>query len=188
MPNGKPGDWLKIDGDIVPCRRGLHLCRRGDLVSWLGPVIYEAEYRGEKIVADNKIVVAEARLLRQLPGWNERTARLFAADCAERALKRERKAGREPDPRSWAAVRAARAYADGEIDKTQLAAAWDAAWVAAGAAAWDAARAAAWDAAWDAARAAAWAAAGAAAWDAAGDPERRWQTKRLLEYANGTRA
>jgi hypothetical protein len=51
----------------------------------------------------------------------------------------------------------------------------DAAWAAAGAAAWDAARAAAGAAAWDAARAAAgaaawdaaWAAAGAAAWDAA---------------------
>jgi hypothetical protein len=61
------------------------------------------------------------------------------------------------------------------------AAAWDAAWDAAGAAArdaagaaaWDAAGAAAgaaaWDAAWDAAGAAAWDAAGAAAWDAARD-------------------
>ena len=32
------------------------------------------------------------------------TVRLFAADCAERALVRQRKAGREPDQRSWEAV------------------------------------------------------------------------------------
>ena len=30
-------------------------------------------------------------------------ARLWAADCALRALLRERTAGREPDPRSWEA-------------------------------------------------------------------------------------
>ena len=47
------------------------------------------------------------------------------------------------------------------------AAARDAAWAAAGGAAWDAAWAAARDAAWAAARDAAWAAAGGAAWDAA---------------------
>ena len=40
--------------------------------------------------------------------------RLFACDCAERALSRERDAGREPDPRSWAAVEIARRYARGE--------------------------------------------------------------------------
>jgi RimJ/RimL family protein N-acetyltransferase len=34
--------------------------------------------------------------------------REFAADCAERALLRERAAGREPDPRSWAAIAVAR--------------------------------------------------------------------------------
>ncbi|GGG51478.1 hypothetical protein GCM10010964_43360 [Caldovatus sediminis] len=66
-----------------------------------------------------------------------------------------------------------------EAAQRDAAAAWDAAWAAAGAAAWAAraaARAAAWDAAraaaraaaWDAARVAAWVAAGDAAWAAAG--------------------
>jgi hypothetical protein len=73
------------------------------------------------------------------------------------------------------------------------AAAWDAAWDAAGAAAWDAARAAAGAAAWDAARAAAgdaagdaaWAAAWAAAWDAAGDAagDALADTKRELQQS-----
>ncbi|MHB8742593.1 MAG: DUF7666 domain-containing protein [Sulfuricaulis sp.] len=209
LPNkGKPGKWLTVKGDIKPCVRGLHLCRPKDLLDWLGPEIYEAEARGTIVTAPDKIAVSDARLLRKLPGWNDRTARLFAADCAERALKRERKNNREPNPRSWAAVEAARAFANGEISAAAWAAARDAAWAAAWDAAEDAARAAAWAAARDAARAAAWAAARAAAWaaardaawaapqaaawaaarDAAWDAERRWQTKRLLEYATGVRA
>jgi len=56
--------------------------------------------------------------------------------------------------------------------RSDAAAAWDAARVAAWDAAWDAARVAAWDAAWDAARVAARAAAGVAAWDAARDAAR----------------
>lgn len=45
-----------------------------------------------------------------LPDW---TWRLFAADCAERALVRARADGREPDRRSWEAVRVARDHALG---------------------------------------------------------------------------
>jgi hypothetical protein len=67
----------------------------------------------------------------------------------------------------------ANARATCEEAKKQGAAAWAAAWAAAGAAAWDAAGdaagAAAWAAAGDAAWDAAWAAAGDAAWDAAWD-------------------
>ena len=80
----------------------------------------------------------------------------LACRFAEAALEAERSAGREPDPRSWAAIAAKRAWLRGEIDDEDLAAAW----AAAGDAAWaarDAARDAAWAAAWaarDAARAA----------------------------------
>jgi hypothetical protein len=207
LPNGNPGEWLAVSGELEPCRHGLHLCRRSDLIHWLGPVIYLAEHEGEKIIAKDKIVVRKARLLSRLDTWNETTARLFAADCAERALKNERKAGREPDERSWEAVRVARLYARGEVDDAARAATWaaarDAARDAASTAAGDAARAAwaagaaAWAAgaaAW-AAGAAAWAAASTAAWDAALDAagahdraaERKWQTHRLFEYLDGVR-
>jgi hypothetical protein len=103
-----------------------------------------------------------------------RQRRLFACECAERALTLID----NPDPRSVEAIRVARAYAVGEATDQQLAAAraeaWDAAWDAASSAAraeaWDAASSAAWDAAsaeaWDAASSAAWAAASAEAWDA----------------------
>ena len=46
--------------------------------------------------------------------------RLFACDCAERALLREREAGREPDDRSWNAVRVAREYAMGRATDEEL--------------------------------------------------------------------
>ena len=115
--------------------------------------------------------------------------RLFSADCAERALLRERKGGCEPAPRSLAAIEIARRFAYGEATEGELhtaacaaAAAGDTAAAAAYAtacaadAAYDAADAyaaahaahAASAAAWASARAAAWASARAAA-DAAAD-------------------
>ncbi len=189
LPKGKrPGKWMSpIEGDLVPCKNGYHLCRETDLLEWLGPAIFEVEHRGEMVEATNKIVVREARLIRKCSGWNETTARLFAADCAERVLPIfERQHPDDNRPRKC--IEAARAYARGEIDAAARAAAWAAAWDAAWAAAGAAARAAAWaaarDAAWYAAGYAA--AAGGAARDAAraaaGDAEQEWQRKRLLEY------
>lgn len=74
----------------------------------------------------------------------EKIQLLFAADCEERALKREQEQGRKPDPRSWAAVEVARRYARGKATEEELeaakAAARAAAW-AGGEAAWEAARA-----------------------------------------------
>ena len=90
-----------------------------------------------------------------------RTLRYFSCDCAERALERERREGREPDPRSWEAVRVSRLYAAGKATKEELAAA-----EAAGAAVWTAA-----------ARAAAEAVAEAAG--VAREAERRWQVEHL---------
>jgi hypothetical protein len=189
--NGKPGKWLRVEGDLVPCENGIHLCRPDQLVEWLGPTIWLAEAGKERIDAGDKIVVRRARLLSKVEAWDDKSARLFAADCAHRALMRERRAGREPDKRSWDAVRIARNYARGKATAEQRAAAWAAAWAAARDAAW----AAAWDAAWAAAGAAAGDAAGAAAGDAAGAAagdvtsmylrtraERQWQTKRLMRY------
>ena len=175
--DGDPGDWMPPIADIKLCKRGYHLCRPDDLVRWLGPIICVAEYRGKRVDGDDKIVVAEARLLRQCVGWNERTVRLFACDCAEHVLPLfERWWPNDTRPRNC--ILLARRYADGQTTRQELAAAW--------AAAGDAARAAAWAAAGDAARAAARAAAGDAARAAAGDAELEWQTTTLLQYVEGT--
>jgi len=178
------GEWMPaIQGDLEPCSHGYHLCREQDLLRWLGPAIFEAEYRGEMIEAEDKIVVREARLLRQVETWTERTARLFACDCAERVVDL---CGDDPRPRR--AIDVARRYAGGEATEVELAAARDAARAAerdaARAAERDAARAAAWAAERDAARAAAW----AAERDAARAAERKWQSGRLMEYLNGNGA
>jgi len=177
-----PGEWMPpIEGELAPCENGYHGCREQDLVKWLGPTIYEMEVRGERIDDEDKIVVREARLLRKLDTWNERTARLFACDCAEAVLHIfEEEYPDDHGPRQ--AIEVARRYANGGATDEELAAAWDAAW----AAAWDAARDAAWDAAraaaLAAARAAALAAAWAAAWTAARDAARDVQTELLVTY------
>ncbi|HUW15387.1 MAG TPA: hypothetical protein VM537_37095 [Anaerolineae bacterium] len=162
--NGKPGKWWKVRGKLVPCHNGLHLCRESDLLRWVSQDLYEVEHRGELIEADDKVVAREARLVKHLDGWNLQTTRLWAADCAERALARVG----NPDPRSVAAVWVTRAVAYGLADR---AAAWSAA-----SAAESAARSAA-----ESTESAAWSAVWSAAWSAA----RRWQCARLLEYARG---
>ncbi len=50
LPKGKrPGRWMApIKGELVPCENGYHLCRETDLLEWLGPAIFEVEYRVPK--------------------------------------------------------------------------------------------------------------------------------------------
>ena len=159
-----PPKWMPKINKPEPCVRGYHLVTISQLINWLGPQIWIAEGRGETVSDSTKSVWAQARLIRKT-AWTSRTARLFAADCAEHVLHLyESKYSNDDRPRK--AIEAAR-----HGNAKQRDAAWAAAWDAAGAAARaardaarDAARAAAWAAAWDAARAAAW-----AAWDAAGD-------------------
>ena len=170
------GGWMpRIDG-IEPCKRGYHLCDGElQLVEWVGPSIWEAEWRGDRIDAGDKIVVSEARLVRKLATWNDRTARLFACDCAERVLGLFE--SKYPDSRPRTAIEVSRRFAVGDASRAEL----DAAWVAARDAARDAARVAARDAAWVAAGVAARGAARGAARDA----ERKWQAERLVRYLFG---
>ncbi len=161
-----------------------------DLIESFDPCKEWTRERMERVARGRKSLtpLAFSRLRSVLPSdrlWvllrptilDKHSLRRFACDCAERALRRERRAGRKPDERSWEAVRVSRRFADGNATVEELAAARDAARDA-----WDAARAAARAAAWDAARAAAWAAARAAAWAAARAAERRWQLRRLRKY------
>jgi len=210
LPEGnKPGRWMpEIRGNLIECKNGYHLCRKQDLIIWLGPNIYLAEYRGDRIDGEDKIIVRQARLLKELNTWNIKTARLFACDCAEHVLHIYEKQYPD-DSRPHRAIEAARLYVDGKIIEKELDAvntasdaAADAAWAAANTSA-DAAAKAAWAAAnaacaithatmntayaaTNAANAATNAAnaAAKAAWAAARDvariAERKWQTSRLM--------
>lgn len=117
--------------NIEPCERGYHLCEgESQLVEWLGPSIWEAEWRGDRIDAGDKIVVSEARLVRKLDTWNDRTARLFACDCAERVLSIfESKYPGDSRPRT--VIEVSRRFAVGDASRAELDAARGAAWAAA---------------------------------------------------------
>ena len=133
------GEWLEVDGPLILCEHGLHLCREKDLVSWLGPEIWEVEYEGEIVEAENKVVVRKARLVRRLDTWNERMQRLLACDYAEHVLHLyEEKYPNDARPRK--AIETARRFANGEATIEELAAAGSAAGSAALDAAWDAER------------------------------------------------
>ncbi|MBT9132469.1 MAG: hypothetical protein DDT33_00987 [Firmicutes bacterium] len=162
LPKGEePGAWMPKIDNIIPCKKGYHLCRTEDIIFWLDEEIYTAEGRGEFIRHDNnKDVFQQARLIRKIVTWNKKNARFFAADCAEHVLEIfEREFPFDKRPRL--AIEVARSSAS-EFSVV--------AWAAEAAAgeAEAAARAAAGEA-----RAAARAAEAA---------ERQWQTSKLMEY------
>ena len=160
--------------DLIACQTGYHIVKDVQVLDWLGPTIYEAEPCDlhQPVDGYGKWVTCRVRLTRRL-NWDDRVARLFAADCAKSALLGERAKGREPDERSWAAVEVAIRFAEGDATVDELdaaraaarAAVRDAARAAAGAAAGAAVGAAVRAAARDAARDAARAAAGAVLYD-----------------------
>jgi len=135
LPQGnEPGAWMpKIEGELKFCKRGYHVLRFEHLVRWLGPTIWRVEIAGEVLEDADKCLVRTTRLVSKIEQWNEKTARLFAADCAEHVLHFfEEKYPGASRPR--AAIQAARDFANGLITEAARAAAGDAAWAAAGAA------------------------------------------------------
>ena len=175
-----PGQTLIYSGKepIALCERGLHASTRIlDALKYApGRTISRVRLSGEILRGEDKIVATHRTCLWSFDARYILIA--WAADCAERALLRERKAGREPDPPCFEAIEAARRFVkDPTKENRKAARAAGNAAEAAGDAAWTAgkAAAAAGDAAWTAGNAAeaavnaAWAAgkAAAAARDAA---------------------
>ncbi len=179
------GEWTKPETPVL-CESGWHAMYEKDVLAHLpvgaGAKLWRVEVRGAVVESDDKIAAESMRLIYCLGETTDSNLRLFACDVAEDALSLVE----SPDPRSLAAIEAARHYATGTATKSELDAAGDAAEAAAeaaaGAAARTAARTAARDASWAAgvvdgdaawaARAAAWAAGDAArdaAWAAARD-------------------
>ncbi len=124
--DGQPGAWMRpIRGPLTESN-GYHLWRGEDLLVSLGPVIYEADSRGDRLETERGIVVREARLARRLEQWNDEAARDFAADCAEHVLPIfEQQRPRDSRPRR--AVEMARLFSRGSVTAEELASAWSAA-------------------------------------------------------------
>src|SRR5690606_30188392 len=113
-PHWRVGEERTLEGPIALCCCGYH-----SAPSWYdalryapGPIACLVEI-SDPVERDETKQVSRTRKL--LVAVNaERELRLFACECAERALRRERECGREPDPRLWEAVRVARAFAHGQ--------------------------------------------------------------------------
>ena len=180
--------WTAPDTPVL-CRSGWHACRWEDAIHHIDARLWVCELDGQIVEGEDKVAATRLRLVDPVPGINDRTLRLFAADCAEDVLHLF-EAVCPGDDRPRQAIAAARQFANGEISAAARAAAgaaagpaaWAAARAAAGAAARAAVGAAAGDAAWAAAGAAARAAARDAARAAARAAAREAQTSRLLTH------
>ena len=183
--NGKPGKWVKAEGEIILCENGIHYCKDElQLLSWLNEEIWEIEVKGKKVISDDKCAARQGRLIRKLNTWNERTQRLFACDCTEHVLHIfEDKCPDDDRPRK--AIETARRFAEGKATQKELVAAHRAAssaayWATSSASYWAASSASSSAAYWAAYRAAYWAASSAAY-----RAEKKWQAKRLGMYLRG---
>ena len=114
------GQELQHEGPLELCSSGLHASER--LIDALryapGRVLCRVQLSGEVLRGGDKLCGSRRKVL-----WMVDAApalREFAWRCAERALLREREAGREPHPDSWAAVQAAKDYAAGKITAGEL--------------------------------------------------------------------
>lgn len=182
---GFPGEWVGVDGELVMCNNGIHVCEWKDVLAWLDARMYLVETEGGYVRGGDKLAFRRARLVHRVESWNDRTARLFAADCAERAAGFwVPDYGLDWNPAD--AIDVARRFANGDANDQELRDAWS-----------SAREAARMDFSW-AARAVtaavvspAWAAAESVVWFAQGagrdagnavDAEREWQLARLDHY------
>ncbi len=164
-PIGTSQPWeigltVRVEGPLVPCENGLHGWPISGLLNLTAERLVRVEVGAEYVWhgegVERKIVARAMTPAELIEAYNDRTLRLFAADCAERVLPLfERQQPNDDRPRR--AIETARRFANGEATRDELAAAWAAAWAAARAAAGDA--------------------AGDAAWAA----EREWQARHLAE-------
>ena len=168
---------IEYSTPLKMCVRGYHVLTQDQLLgSYMRAELWRVDVAGEIVRGGNKLIVRQARRAERIGTWNDRTARLFACDCAERVLPIFQ-VQYPNDQRPFQAIECARRFANGKTTLQELKAAWAAAWSAA----WSAADAAA-DAA-EAARAVARASAEAARTaDATADIERKWQQERLMHY------
>lgn len=114
-----PGAWMPVvEGVLALCANGYHLTDEKHLLGWLNATIYEAEPSTDMVKGDDKIVCRSVRLLKRL-SWDERVARPFACDCAERVLPIYEK-DHPDDKRPRHAIEVARLFADGKATQTEI--------------------------------------------------------------------
>jgi len=208
-------EWVAVSGELKFCENGFHiLAEKHYLPEWTQSQLFEVEldHKAGILKSDDKWCCRKVRLVKKIDTWNEKTKRLFVADCAAHVLSRFEKLY-PTDRRPRQAIEAARLFAAGKITSEQLKAAADAAYRAADEVAVSLTNANAHHVAASSAAKAAWAAAYDPSGDASeaisqvvqatrdaiwliGQPvwaspnvdfEQRWQTRLFLNYVDGKR-
>jgi len=98
------GETLYHDGPVKICESGFHGSKLllDALCYAPGTQLSRCVLSGEIVRGDDKLVASERTALWTIDATD--VLRRFAVWCAYGALLAEREAGREPDPRSWAAL------------------------------------------------------------------------------------
>jgi hypothetical protein len=78
------GEWVDIDGPLVPSRRGIHACRERDLAHWLDDELWVAELDGTILEEDRMLVASRGRLVSQVGEWDGTAMRELADACVAR--------------------------------------------------------------------------------------------------------
>lgn len=93
--HGGTGKWTPyhpkhVDGELIPCKHGLHYCRDEQVVGWIDQEIWRFLdiTPNETIALPDKMVTREGMITEKCKHWNKRAAALFAVDCARQALNR----------------------------------------------------------------------------------------------------
>ncbi len=93
--HGGTGKWTPykpkhVDGELIPCKNGLHYCRDEQVVEWIDQEIWKfVDLAPDSTIANpDKMVTREGMITEKCKHWTKRAAALFAVDCARQALNR----------------------------------------------------------------------------------------------------
>jgi hypothetical protein len=115
-----PGEWVTADGELAPCRSGVHAANVATLSAWIDEELWQVELGGEAVEFETVIVAQRGRLLEPVAAWDSEMRRAFARACAARVGEH---ASRSPDDELMAARAAsaeATAVAPGSVKDVAL--------------------------------------------------------------------
>jgi hypothetical protein len=106
----EPGEWLEAEEAPALCQAGVHALLPDVLARWVAEELWRVELEGDQTVTRGVIVASRGRLLEQVEGWNDETAREFARASA--AHVQEGATGRAAEYAADAKASAEEAVAD----------------------------------------------------------------------------
>src|SRR6266542_1265283 len=72
---GRPGRWVRVKGDLIVCKHGIHACTFEQALDWLQTEAYVIELRERVTDEGDKLLARSGRLVRRLEEWDDASAR-----------------------------------------------------------------------------------------------------------------